>query len=188
MRTNMGISIAQTFIFVSILHLGNANKIAVKRSYVDSCEKFWKEAPVVWNYNVMNNVQKLATVSDAKQYISGLSNIWGIQGKDGAHQFIDTLKLNAQFIGTASGDYKEGTYEIGGQQGHATFIYVMIHRDSSKIAITYSYHHVDENMIGSNSVYTSLAKDITIEWLKWKAWETLKGMLPYDVVPEIAWG
>ena len=184
----MGISIAQTIIFLGILHLANANAISVKRSYVDECERFWKEAPVSWNYKVISNVQKLTTVFDAEQYISRLLDVWGIKGKDGAHQFIDTLKLNAKFIGEASADYKEGTYEIGGQKGQATFIYVMIHRDSSKIAITHSYHHVVENMIGSNFVYTPLAKDITIEWLKWKAWDTLKGMLPSHVAPQIVWG
>jgi hypothetical protein len=189
MRTMMGIFIAQTFIFVNLLHLGNTNIISVKQSYVNTCEKFWKEAPVTWNYKVINNVQKLATTYDAQQYITKLLDIWEIRGKDGANQFIDTLKLNAEYIssGPAAGDYIDGTYEIGGKKGQATFIYVMMYKESSRIAITYSYHHVDENLIGSNYVYAPLAKDITIDWLKWKAWDTLKGMLPSNIAPQIKW-
>lgn len=181
----MEISIAQTFTFVYILYWVNANTIQVKRSYVDACEQFWKEAPVRWNYKTINNVQKLTTTSDAEKYISSLLDIWEIKGKNGANQFINTLKLNARYVGSSSTDYRDGIYEIGGQTGQATFIYVMIHKQSSDITITHSYHHVDETMTGSNSVYAPLAKDITIDWLKWKAWDTLAGMLPFNVAPQI---
>lgn len=91
------------------------------------------------------------------------------------------------FDGLGTGEYKEAKYEIGGRNGTATYIYVIINKvSSSQIAITFSYNYLEESLTG-NTVYTSYAGDITLDWLKWKACTTLQGMLPWDVAPRIHW-
>ncbi|CAF1514686.1 unnamed protein product, partial [Rotaria sp. Silwood1] len=180
--------INQTFIFVFLLSLVGSREVKkLKRSYIDECERFWQQAPVTWKHDVINGAKKLITVADAKQYISSLSEIWQIEGKHGANQFIATLKLNTEHVGIASSEYWDGHYAISGQNGEVTYIFVVIHSESSSISVTFSYHHLTENMIGSNSVYTPYAKDITIEWLKWKALENIQSMVPSNIAPTIEW-
>ncbi|CAF3533840.1 unnamed protein product, partial [Rotaria socialis] len=142
--------------------------VQISRQYVNTCEKFWRDAPVQWDHKVVNNSRSLHTVADAKRYIDQMANIWKIRGRPGADEFINTLHLNAEYIGAAAQEYIDGKYQIGGQNGTATYIYVVISNESNQIVVTFTYHHLVESLTG-NSVYTSYAKDITIDWLNWKA-------------------
>ena len=97
------------------------------------------------------------------------------------------MHINASFDGLGPGEYKEAKYEIGGRNGTATYIYVVINRETSNnITVTFSYNYLEESLTG-NTVYTSYAAEITLDWLKWKACTSLQGMLPWNVAPRINW-
>ena len=187
MRNKMGALAGQMLIFILLLPLVNStNSIAIRKSYVDICEKFWENAPVKWKHNVINNAKQLKTHNDAKKYIDDLRMSWKIQGKDGADEFIKQLQLNAKYDGLAANEFIDGEYVTGGQEGELTYIYVIMHVDRGDIAVTFSYHHIEENLIGSKYGYASQAKDITVEWLRWKAWESVRSLAP-KFAPEITW-
>ncbi|CAF3842218.1 unnamed protein product [Rotaria magnacalcarata] len=108
-------------------------------------------------------------------------------GQRDADQFIETLHLYASLDGPGTGEHKEAIYQIGGTHGTATYIYVVINRESSNnITVAFSYNYLTESLTGSTS-YTSYAGEITLDWLKWKACTSLQGMLPWSIAPKINW-
>jgi hypothetical protein len=162
--------------------------LGLRRAYIDECERCWRETPgIKWDHKVINHAKTLANSNDAKRYINGIAQIWDISNKPGGTQFVQTLHLNADIVGQSSEDYMDGHYEIKGQKGECTYIYVVINNEQGKIQITGTYHHLEEDLVDSKHWYTSYAKEITIDWLKWKAVQGLQSMLPNNIAPSINW-
>jgi hypothetical protein len=160
--------------------------VQIKRQYVDTCEKFWRQASVQWNHKAIKNSKTLSTVRDAKQFIKTTASNWNIDDKPGGPEFINTLFLNAELSGPSGSEYIDSEFRIGGKDGTATYIYVVIGHKSGNIIVAFSYHHLVESLTG-NSIYTSYAIEITDDWLKWKACENFQSMLPANSAPQIEW-
>jgi len=165
----------------------SGSKITIRRAYVRECERFWQNAPVRWTHNNVNNSRTLATVSEAKNYIDRISKIWEISGTKSGQMFINTLNVNCEQIGTSASEYLSAQYMPGSQEGICKYILVVIYSNGGQITLCHSYHDITENMIGSDSVYTKYAEEITLHWLKEKAVESIRGTLPSHALPQIAY-
>lgn len=166
----------------------NQSKILVRisRRHVNICEAFWKKASVTWEHKTAKNMKLLENVTDAHNYIKGIASTWHIDTKPGGPEFIQTLLLNAEISGKSGSEYMEVEYKIGGKDGKATYIYVIVGHEDNKILVAFSYHYLNESLT-DNSVYTENAGSITLDWLKWKACENLQGMLSSSSAPTIQW-
>lgn len=58
-----------------------ASTISVRRSYVDECERFWRNASVKWDHKDIHTSKTLSSESKAKEYIDTMVKIWNIRGK-----------------------------------------------------------------------------------------------------------
>lgn len=161
-------------------------RVQIKRRHVDVCEEFWQKANVTWTHRTAKNLKLLPSVSEATNYITATASTWHIDDKPGGPEFVKTLILNAQSSGPSSSEYIDAVYKIGGRDGVATYIYVVMGNQSGEILVAFSYHHLTESL-KDDSTYTSSAEEITIDWLKWKACQNLQGMLSQDLAPEIDW-
>lgn len=160
--------------------------VLINRNHVDTCEKFWRNGCVTWKHKTVQNSKCLASVTEAKTYINGTASNWNIMDKPNGQQFINTLLLNAELSGNSSTDYVDAEYKVGGTDGTATYIYVIVANQNGKILVAFSYHHLTESLT-NGYVYTQYAEQITIDWLKWKACETLQGILSANLAPRIQW-
>ncbi|CAF1453312.1 unnamed protein product [Rotaria magnacalcarata] len=160
--------------------------VQINQQYVNTCEEFWRKSSVTWNHKTIKSCKTLASVSEAKSYITATADNWHINDKPGGNEFIRTLLLNAELSGNASSEYIDAEFKIGGKDGTATYIYVIVSNQNGSITVAFSYHHLTESL-SNNSTYTSYAADITIDWLKWKACENLQAILSTDLAPQIRW-
>ena len=160
--------------------------VQIKRQYVNTCEDFWRKASVTWDHKTAKNVKTLSNVKDAQTYITAIANTWQIDEKPGGPEFIRTLLLNAEFSGTSSSEFINAEFKVGGKDGTATYIYVVVGNTNGSVVVAFSYHHLTESLT-DNSIYTSYAAEITLDWLKWKACESLQGMLSANTAPRIEW-
>lgn len=179
-----------TRIMGSYLNSGTATRtgqiVQINRQYVNTCEDFWRRASVTWNHKTAKNSKVLSSVNEAKSYITATASTWHIDDKPGGPEFIRTLLLNTEHSGTSGTEYTDAEYKIGGRDGTATYIYVVVGNQNGSILVAFSYHHLTESLT-DNSTYTSYAAEITLDWLKWKACESLHGMLSADIAPQIRW-
>jgi hypothetical protein len=159
--------------------------ISIRRAYIAECERFWQEATVKWTHNNVNNTKTLTSVQDAKAYIDTASSIWEIDGTRAGRIFIATLKINCEHVGSSASEHISAEYKAGSQEGTCKYILVVVYNKDGRISVASSYHDIDENLHGSNSVYTVHAADITTNWLKSKAVESMRGTVPTFAMPKI---
>lgn len=162
-------------------------RITIRRAYVTECERFWQEAPVKWTHNNVNNAKTLISVQDAKNYIFTASNIWDINNTRSGQMFIKTLYANCEQVGAAAAEHTSAQYQPGTQDGTCKYILVVIYNNNGRVTVSYSYHDITETLRGSNFSYTQYAEAITIDWLKSKAVESIRGTLPRQCLPQITY-
>ncbi|CAF1615066.1 unnamed protein product [Didymodactylos carnosus] len=162
-----------------------SNEYRVKRYNVDQCERDWAKAGINKNHTTVNNSKVLNNVNDGQRYLNGLGRILKIDKVDGGQEFIQTLCLNIEFDGTGATEFKQMEFRVGTKHGTATYLLVATNVDQNmKVTVCYSYHYIDEHLL-SNKIFTLQATDMTLDWLRAKACESLKAMLPEHAAPKL---
>ncbi len=163
-----------------------SNQITIRLGYVEECERCWREAPVQWKHNKVTNSKTVSNVDDAKAYIKKSSKTWRLdEAVKEDRVFLSTLYHNCEYAGASAQQHFTAQYTPQQQYGICKYILVVVYNDNSKITIAYAYHDIEEDLFGSNSVYTEYAEEITKHWLTSKSVESMKEMLPNHAWPAV---
>lgn len=161
------------------------NELRVKRAYVDSAERHWATRSLKTNHSSVNSSKVLNTIADGDRYLKGLKQILKLGNIAGIDEFIDTLRFNIQFDGASATEFKQIEFKAFGKTGSATYLLVATNVNMDrKVTVCYSYHTINETVL-ENSVYTTVASDIFLDWLRAKSCESLQAMLPANVAPRL---
>ncbi|CAF3056314.1 unnamed protein product [Rotaria sp. Silwood2] len=167
--------------------MSSGGKITIRRSGVESVERHRKEAGSVWKHTHVNGSRTLSNANDAESYIDKLSPAWDLSSSMTGRIFIADIKAQCQVVGSGAIDHVHVEFNEGTQTGTGKYILVAIHVDrDNRITLSYTYHEVSDRL-KPNWIYTQYATGAVSDWLKSKAIENLRGMVPSSSLPSITY-
>ncbi|CAF1481142.1 unnamed protein product [Didymodactylos carnosus] len=137
--------------------------IAVNKRQYDEMEPY-RNSNKVWKLQSNHDTQTLDSVAEAREYLDQAGLDWNILAKEGGTDFIQRLKSKCTFGRGGGADYFTDN-----SRDTSIYIYVYVQNSKNEIIVTFSYHSLTTDGLHGGQA---------IEWLKLKAGQNLKAMLP----------